>query len=68
MDIATISQIISTVGFPIAACIAIYIQSNKQAERHDEEIAKINEALANNTKAILELSLLIREGCNDGTK
>ena len=51
MDIQTVSTFISTVGFPIAACIALYLQN-----------VKMSEALNNNTLALTELSTLIKEG------
>lgn len=59
-------QIISTVGFPIACCIAMgyffkYITDKDRDERneislqHREEIKEITEALNNNTLAIQKL-------------
>jgi hypothetical protein len=51
MDVQSISTFISTVGFPIAACIALYLQN-----------VKMSEALNNNTLALTELSTLIKEG------
>ncbi|WP_300921384.1 hypothetical protein [uncultured Alistipes sp.] len=56
-----IVQLIGTLGFPIVACGAMYWQLIKQAERHKEEMDHIREALENNTKAIMELTFLIRE-------
>lgn len=50
MDIQTVSTFISTVGFPIAACVALYLQN-----------AKMSEALQNNTVALTELSTLIKK-------
>lgn len=50
MDVQTISTFISTVGFPIAACVALYLQN-----------VKMSEALNNNTLALTELSTLIKE-------
>lgn len=57
---------ITTVGFPIVACIAIawyakYTNDNYRADmkeanaQHKEEIAKITEALNNNTIALQKL-------------
>lgn len=54
MDIQTVSTFISTVGFPIAACIALYWQN-----------AKMSEALQNNTIALTELSTLIKKWDQD---
>ena len=50
MDVQTVSTFISTVGFPIAACVALYYQN-----------AKMSEALHNNTVALTELSTLIKK-------
>ena len=61
-----IVQIISTVGFPIAACIGLgwyvkYQTDNYRKEvtemqkEHKDEIAKVTEALNNNTLALQKL-------------
>lgn len=66
MDINAVTQLITTVGFPIAACIALYIQSNKQNDMwrttleqqnalHKAEMDKVTEALNNNTAALNRL-------------
>lgn len=66
MDINNITQLITTVGFPIAACIALFWQSNQQQEnfrvtlesqnaQHKLEMDKITEALNNNTAALNRL-------------
>ena len=52
MDISTIVQIISTLGFPIACCVAMFWQNNKLNESHKEEVSKLNEAINNNTIAL----------------
>ena len=66
MDVNVITQLITTVGFPIAACIALFWQSNKQSEtfqdaleqqrqEHASEMAKVTEAINNNTIALNRL-------------
>lgn len=55
MDTSTIVQIISSLGFPIACCVAMFWQNNKLNERHEEETAKLNEAINNNTIALNHL-------------
>lgn len=52
----TIAQGISTLGFPIMCCIALFYRMIKSDENHKEEIAKITEALNNNTNAIIKLT------------
>lgn len=48
-------QVIQTLGFPIAVAIAMFWQNTKLQEQHKEEMAKITEALNNNTIALTEL-------------
>lgn len=55
MDIMELSQIISTVGFPIAAYIAMFWYMIHQADSHKEEMNAVKEALAANTTALIEL-------------
>ena len=62
MDYQSIAGLISSVGFPIAACCAIFWQLNKQSEQHKQEMDRMTDALANNTAAIVELSTLIKRG------
>lgn len=49
MDVNTITQLISGVGFPIVACIAIWYSYNRVLER-------VMDAIEANTKALIELS------------
>lgn len=55
MDIQAITTFITTVGFPIAACVALFWQNNKMSE-----------TISRNTEAILELTTIIRERLKDG--
>lgn len=52
MDTSTIVQIIGSLGFPIACCVAMFWQNNKLNESHKEEVSKLNEAINNNTIAL----------------
>lgn len=57
MDINAIMQLIGSFGFPIFACIFLYIQGEKEREEHHVETKKLNESIENNTvtlKLILE--------------
>lgn len=65
MDISTISTIISTVGFPIAACIAMFWYNNKQSDIHKQEIDKLSDALNNNTIALTKLTDAIGSDVDD---
>lgn len=41
MDIAAISQIISTVGFPIAACVVMFYQNGKLQQTLTDFVATL---------------------------
>lgn len=56
-----ILQAISTVGFPIVMCGALFWKMHDQDKKHSEEIAKTTEALNNNTLAITRLVDKIEE-------
>lgn len=67
MDTSTIISTISNVGFPIACCVMMFYQMIKQSEQHKEEMAKVIEALNNNTLALNRLELKIGEGTDGRT-
>lgn len=67
MDAAMIVQLIGSVGFPIACCVAmgyyVHEETDKQREqiseiekRHADEMSSITEALNNNTLALQKLT------------
>lgn len=56
MDTTAITTFISTVGFPIACCAAMFWQMNKQQQNTKEQMDKMTEAIANNTLAIQKLT------------
>lgn len=55
MDASAITTIISTLGFPIACCIALFWYMTKESERHKDETDKIKTAIDNNTIIIAKL-------------
>lgn len=61
MDMATILQAISTVGFPIACCVFLFWFEYKQNEREHKNFDKLADAIASQTQAITELSNTVRE-------
>lgn len=65
MELSEILSAISTVGFPIVACIAMYIRMDKSDARHSEEVEKLSEAINNNTQVMTRLSERIGRGNND---
>lgn len=60
MDIDSVAQLVSNVGFPVAVCIALFFYMEKQNERHQEETDKLNETVQSNTKVLTELCTLIK--------
>lgn len=67
MNMGEISQLISSIGFPIAMCVLMcyyikYTQDNYRTdinnlnEKHKEESSKLVQAINNNTLVIKELS------------
>ena len=61
MNLNDIIQAISTVGFPIIACLFFLWQNKVQADRSAAQIDKMNEALQQNTLALQELTIYIKE-------
>lgn len=61
MDLSTVSQMISSVGFPIAACVALFWQMNRESTQHKEEMDTLKESLNQNTLAITKLVLFMQE-------
>lgn len=55
LEAASILDIISTVGFPIACCIAMFLQQNKITENHKKEMSEMKNAIDNNTIALTKL-------------
>lgn len=60
MDPTAITQMISTVGFPIAACCVMFWYMNQERESHKQEIDKLTEVLQANTLALTELKDAIK--------
>ena len=55
MDVGTITNIIGSLGFPIAACIYMAYVNAKQTEAHKEEMSKMTEAVNDLKVAITSL-------------
>ena len=59
MDYNTIVQFINGVGFPIACCVALFYQNNKQNENHAKEMNELKDVIENNTLILKEISTKI---------
>lgn len=55
MDINAVTTIISSLGFPIAMCCALFWYMTKQRESHAEEAEKWREVLDGNTRILTKL-------------
>lgn len=49
-------NVISTLGFPIAAYVALFWYMTKRDSEHKEEVTKLTEAINNNTLALQHLT------------
>lgn len=56
MDITNVAQLITTVGFPIVACGALFWYIQKRDIRYTESMDKQTEAINNNTIAMTKLA------------
>lgn len=52
MDLQTITTLIGSLGFPIAACVACFSMLNKERENRIAEIKEFTRAIDNNTMAL----------------
>ena len=55
MDYNAVAQIVSTLGFPIVMCGVLVWLNVKQMNAHKESEENFTNALADNTKAYIEL-------------
>lgn len=59
MDVANITSMISSVGFPIVACIFMAYMLKEITDKHESEMNGMRDALNSNTNAISKLETLI---------
>lgn len=59
MDIATITSLIGSLGFPIAACIALFYYLNKEREVHEKEIDELKNCINENNTILAALKTLL---------
>lgn len=55
MDLNSIEGFISAVGFPILACIFLFLYTTKRDKAYTEKLDKMRETVDNNTRAMKEL-------------
>lgn len=59
MDITAITQVISTVGFPIAMCCLMGYYIKYTEDRHREEVSELTKAVSNNTLVLQKLIAML---------
>lgn len=55
MDYTAVMQLIGSLGFPIVACIMLYMRMEKQDENHKAEVSELTKAIQNNTLVMQQL-------------
>lgn len=55
MDLNAVTTVISTLGFPIVMCGAMFWYMMKEKDSHKEEMNSVTEALNNNTLILQKL-------------
>lgn len=60
MEASTIIQVVSSLGFPIVMCGALFWYMVKQREAHQEETDHLKDMINENTKVLTELVVLIK--------
>lgn len=58
-------EVLANFGFPVAMCAALFWYINKSEERHREEVAKLTEALNNNTLIMTEIRTMLGGGVHE---
>lgn len=61
MDLPAITDFISNTGVPVALCIVLFFLWYREMNNHTEESKLFTAAINNNTQALNELSLMLKE-------
>ena len=59
MDMSTVAQLISTIGFPIAMYIYLLVYIKSFDEKYCQQLSNMAKAIENNTLAITKLMSMI---------
>lgn len=65
MDTAHIIDLVSSLGFPIVMCAALFYYMVNQRKAHSAELDNLRTTLEENTKVLTELSTLIKLIANE---
>jgi hypothetical protein len=61
LDAQNIQNLITSVGFPIFACIAIFYMLNKEREDHKTEVTSLKDVIAEINETLSALKQLIED-------
>ena len=61
MDIQTLTQLVSSVGFPIVACLIMWKSLQDSTAAHKEEMDAMRESLNQNTVVLTELKQMLQD-------
>lgn len=61
MDIQTLTQLVSSVGFPIVACLIMWKALQDSTAAHKEEMDAMKESLNQNTVVLAELKQMLQD-------
>lgn len=59
MDISLFTQLVGSMGFPIACTVILFYFWNKEREDHKAEMLKVTEAINNNTLALVKIESVL---------
>lgn len=60
MDVNQITTFVSTVGFPIVACGALFYMVREMSKAHKEEIDNLRKTIEENTQVLTRLESIIK--------
>lgn len=60
MDVNTLTQVVGSLGFPIAACCILFYYLNEERKSHKEEMASVTKSLNDNTQIMIQLKEMIQ--------
>lgn len=61
MDTQTLTQLVSSVGFPIVACLIMWKALQDSTAAHKEEMDAMRESLNQNTVVLAELKQMLKD-------
>lgn len=60
MDYTTLSQLITSIGFPIICCIVMFEYMKEESKNHREEVNALKDSLKENTVVLADLKSMIK--------